>query len=246
MRKKKLILIVCIFSFYTFNSCTKEKTFDCVKSTGDIKKEDRYFDDFSIIEVEDNINVILVQDLTGKIIVEAGENLLPKIKCNQDGNKIRIQNKNTCNWVRSYKHAMNVYIGINQAKKIIQKGYGKISNGEYIKTDTLRLNCVSYGEVDLTIDSKFIGFLADDHTTLRLSGKSNSIAGSCFNNSSTNTEKMYVKWFVMSNQSLLDANIYCDSLLQAKIGGSGNINCAGHPPIVEYEQLSGSGKLQFP
>ena len=246
MKMKSIVVLCWMFSCSFFYSCSKEKTFDCIKSTGDTKKEDRYFNNFSIIEVYDNINVILVQDLAGKITLEAGENLLPKISCEQNGDKITIRNKNTCNWVRSYKYPMNLYVGVNQVKSILQKGFGKISNQEYLKTDTLGLNCLEYGEVDLTIESRFIGFIADDHTTFRLNGKSNSIAGSCFKNASVNTEQLKVKWVVIANHSLLDTKIYCDSFLQAKIGGAGNIYCIANPLKVEYEQLSGSGQLLLP
>lgn len=246
MKMKAILVLSLMLSGFFFYSCSKEKTFDCIKSTGDTNKEDRYFDNFSIIEVYDNINVILVQDLAGKITLEAGENLLPKITCEQNGNKIIIRNKNTCNWVRSYKHPMNVYLGVNQIKSILQKGYGKISNQEYLKTDTLGINCLEYGDVDLTLESRFIGFIADSHTSLRLAGKSNSIAGSCFKNASVNTEQLKVKWVVIANYSLLDTKIYCDSFLQAKTGSSGNIYCTANPLKVEYEQLSGSGQLLLP
>ena len=243
---KILTILMGLASLYLFNSCSKEKTFDCIKSTGDIKKEDRYFENFSSIEIEENINLILVQDMPGKISIEAGENLLPKLKSTQEGTKIKVQNKNTCNWVRSYKYPITIYVGVNQVKKVIHKGYGKISNTDYLKTDSLGLNCLTYGEVDLTLESKFVGFIADNHTTLSLSGKSNSIAGSCYNNSSVDTHQMNVAWFVLENSSLLDATIKCDSFIQAKIGSSGNINCYGNPSIVEYKQLSGSGRLLFP
>jgi hypothetical protein len=246
MKIKVYFILLCFLSAGLFNSCSKEKTFDCIKSTGDIKKEDRYFDNFSKIYVDDNINVILVQSLPGKIIVEAGENLLPKIKSEQDGSSVRIQNKNTCNWVRSYKKAMNIYVGADQVKNIILEGYGTISNGETIKTDTLGITSLTFGEIDLTIESNFIGFIADDHTTLRIRGKSNSVAGSCFKNSLTEAKDLHTNWFILSNYSLIDASIYSDSLVQAEVGGTGNINCYGHPPLVEYKHPSGSGSLLFP
>ena len=247
MKKRNIKWIIMLFFVvFIFNSCSKEKTFDCVKSTGSIKKEDRYFNNFSEIYVDDNIDVILVQNLTGKIIVEAGDHLLPKIKTEQEGNKIKITNRNTCNWVRSYKKPLNVYVGVDQVKNIILAGYGSIKNGEAIKTDTLGINSFAYGEIDLTIESNFIGFIADDHTTIRLKGKANSVAGSCFKNALTDAKELRTKWFILSSYSLIDANIYTDSLVQAEVGGKGNINCYGHPPLIEFKHPSGNGTLLFP
>jgi hypothetical protein len=231
---------------FLFNSCSKEKTFDCIKSTGKIVKEDQYFDNFSILYVNDNINVILVQNLPGKITIEAGDNLLPKIKTEQNGNTITISNKNTCNWVRSYDKPMNVYVGVNQIKKITQEGYGKISEGEYIKTDTLRIANLTYGDTDLSVDANFVGFVAEDHSTFRLSGKSNSIAGSCAVNALVDTRGMNTRWCVFTTSSIIDAQIYCDSLIQGETQSEGNILCSGHPALVEYKHLTGSGRLLFP
>ena len=241
----KITVLFCLGIIFLYNSCSKEKTFDCLKSTGKITKQDRYFDNFSIIVVEDNINVILLQSTPGKITIEAGENLLYKIKCDQDGNTITIRNKNTCNWVRSYDKPMNVYVGVNQVKEIIQKGYGTIKEGEYIKTDTLGISNLTYGSTDLSIDANFIGFVADQYSTFKLRGKSNSMAGSSALNAQVDTEGMKTRWVVFSSNSILDAKIYCDSLIQAEIQGSGNILCNGHPGLVEYKHPSGSGNLLF-
>ena len=246
MRKCIQIYLFCIGILFLFNFCSKEKEFDCLKSTGKIVKEDRYFENFSILYIEGNINVILVQSLPGRVTIEAGDNLLPKIKTEQDGNQISISNKNTCNWMRSYSKPMNVYVGVNQIKKIIQKGYGKICEGEYIKTDTLKIDNLTYGDTDLSIDANFIGFLAEDHSTFRLRGNSNSIAGSSAVNALVDTRQMKTRWCVFTNGSILDAQIYCDSLVQGETQSEGNILCSGHPILVEYKPASGSGTLLFP
>ncbi len=229
-----------------FNGCSKEKTFDCIKSTGDIKKENRYFDNFSSLSVEDNINVVLVQSLPGLIILEAGDNLLPKLKCEQEGKKLTIRNKNTCNWVRSYDKPINLYVGVDQVKEISQTGYGTIRNGEALKTDTLRIYNLTFGETDLTIEAKFIGFQADDHGSFTIKGKANSMAGGCYRNGLVNTEAMEVPWLVFKNTSLVTARVYSDSLIQAEIAGDGDIICNGKPTLVEYKYTSGKGTLRLP
>jgi hypothetical protein len=246
MKKQISHIVAAILCLYLFNSCSKEKTFDCIKSTGHLKKEDRYFDNFSSLYVYDNINVILVQNLAGKVTVEAGENLLPKITCEQDGKKLTIKNKNTCNWVRKYDVPINLYVGVDQVKEISQSGYGKINEGEPIKTDTLRIYNLTFGDTDLSIDATFVGFIADDHSSFTLRGNVNKIAGKGFKNSKTDTKGAQAHWIYFINHSLLDAEIFSDSLVQADMAGDGNILCSGHPPFVQYHYFSGKGTLQFP
>lgn len=243
MKMKILTSIIIIGLFF---ACSKEKTFDCIKSTGDIEKENRYFDNFSSLYIEDNINVILIQNLPGMVVVEAGDNLLPKIRCEQDGKVLKIKNDNTCNWVRSYKKPINVYAGVDQVKEITQKGYGTIKEGEALKTDTLRISNLTFGETDLNIEAAFIGFIADDHATFKLRGKAHSMAGLSFKNSLVNTEEMNVRWIYFVSNSLVSSRIYGDSLAQVNIGGDGKVYCKGNPPLVQYKHLGGKGELVFP
>jgi len=237
--------MLIIFSLLLFNQCSKEKTFDCVKSTGDIQKENRYFENFSALYIEDNINVILVQSMPGKIVVEAGDNLLPKIKCVQHGDTLKIQNKNTCNWVRSYKKPMNVYAGVDQIKLIYQVGYGKISTEALLVTDTMRISTISFGEVDLNLQTNFIGFMSDDHATLKISGSAHLSAGSCFRNASVDTGGLKVPWIYLTSKSLVDATIYADSLAQIDIFGDGNVICKGSPLYTQYRHLAGKGSMSY-
>ena len=76
---------------------------DCLKSTGDIIKEQRFVKDFTTLVVHDNIFVTLTQDTENSLEVEAGENLLSLIKTDVDGGTLTITNDNSCNWVLSYK-----------------------------------------------------------------------------------------------------------------------------------------------
>ncbi|HSZ24135.1 MAG TPA: DUF2807 domain-containing protein [Cytophagaceae bacterium] len=245
MKKKLEHITFAFFCLCLFNACSKDKEFDCLKSTGKITMQDRYFQNFNTIIVEDNINLVLMQSLPGKVIIEAGENLEYKIDCKQNGNVLTVQNKNTCNWVRKFDIPVNVYVGVDQIKNISQNGYGTISAGEYIKTDTIQIFNLSYGSTNLSIDAAFVGFIADNYSTFTLSGKANKVAGRCFQNASTDTRNMKAAWVYMINTSLLDAKIYCDSLLQTDIEGNGSIICIGNPGIIQPKHPSGNGSLQF-
>jgi hypothetical protein len=238
-----------VWSFFIISllllSCSKEKTFDCVKSTGAVVKEERSFEDFDELLVEDNINIILVQNIPGKVVLEAGKNLLPKIGITKIGRVLTVRNNNTCNWVRNYKVPVNVYVGADQVKKITQHGYGRLTAGEAVVTDTLDLYSIKYAEVDLEIEADHLGFVADDYSTVSLKGKAHKLAGIAFKNAHVNAEMIQVRWWYMQNFSLLDVPLVCDSLLQVKIGGDGHVICTGNPQIGAYEKVGGSGELRL-
>lgn len=233
------------FLILLIGSCSKENTSDCVKSTGDVVKEDRLFNSFNNLIVQDNINIILVQDLPGKVLIEAGENLLSKITVTPLGNALLIKNENKCNWVRRYDVPINVYVGVNQVKLIDLFGYGSISNGETIETDTLRINILNYGSADISIKSTYVGFLVDNKGSFTLKGTVNRLAGTSYSNAFVDIKGTNVKWVYMNSKSLLDTQVYCDSLIQATIRGDGNIVCFGNPPLIDYRNEGGEGILEF-
>ncbi len=243
MSNKVLHITFSLCCFLLYNSCSKDKTFDCLKSTGKVKKEERYFSGVRSIRLEDNVNLFLMQSMDGKIVVEAGENLLPKIVSEQQGETISIRNENKCNWVRSYDVPVNVYVGVDRIKKIAQSGYGTIRNGETIQTDTLRINSETAGVIELSIDAVYFGFVADDKSSYKVSGAINEVAGAAFKNASVNTENATVSQYGISNYSILDVRIYCEGSLHMDIAGEGNIICKGNPQSIEYRSVKGTGKL---
>ena len=115
-------------------SCNKENAWDCVKTTGPIEEEERVIDDFSKIELNQGINLILTQSTTKRLVVQAGKNLHGKITTIVDQGTLVIKNNNRCNWTRSYKKDINIYLNVSQLGTITHNGYGKITRKKKSKT----------------------------------------------------------------------------------------------------------------
>jgi len=238
---KYIVFFICL----SFCACNKDTAFDCVKTTGEISTEDRYFSGFKKIIMEDNINLILVQNLPDKIIIEAGKNLLPKISVKQDGTTLTIENKNSCNWVRNYDAPIKVYVGANYVKEVIQNGYGKLETVEEVETDTLRFQALTFGDVDLHLKSSYVGFIADEKVTVKLVGTTNKIDGFVFKNAQVDLSGFVSPFTQIQQNSILDVKAYSNSILQSKINGKGNLVCYGNPSLIEFIQVVGKGTLKL-
>ena len=95
---------MCLFS------CKKENLCDCVKTTGSHKVEYRSLQNFRCIYLKDKMDLYITQDSSYEVRVEAGSNLMGLIKTELDGETLKVFNNNRCNWVRGYKHKINVYV----------------------------------------------------------------------------------------------------------------------------------------
>lgn len=121
-------------------SCKKENQCDCLKGTGQITNEIRNIEPFTSIELSHNINLIIKQDTTYSCIVEAGENLLPLIKTTVVDGKLIIANENRCNWMRSFKKDINVYLSLRKINTIEYRGSGNINCSDTLILDSLRFD----------------------------------------------------------------------------------------------------------
>jgi hypothetical protein len=148
----KFKLFIVSFLVILF-SCKKENRCDCVKPTGNNIIQLREIKDFNCIAVEDKINIHLTQGVNYEVKVEAGANLQNLIKTEIDGETLKVYNRNRCNWVRGYKHTINVYITAPFFKHIKNAGLGSIENIGVLTQDSIFLRNENSGDIKLSLNT---------------------------------------------------------------------------------------------
>lgn len=137
-----------------FNSCKKENACDCIKRTGPIVTQKREISGFDKIIVYDNIHVFITQYPSFEVTVEAGKNLRGLITTEVSDGTLVIKNKNRCNWTRSYKEPINVYIKMPVIKYITSDGTGTIKSLNTITTNTFDVRTKNSGNIELTVNNE--------------------------------------------------------------------------------------------
>lgn len=225
------------------NACVKESA--CIKPTGKQVIETRVIsNEITHITLKDKLNLVLRQDSIASLTIEGGENLLKYVRARQKGTELELKNDNKCNFLRSYKEEITIYLSLPNIKYINYTGFGNITNiGE------LKLNEFTFetrngtGSINLTVDAQKISVL--QHTgpaDFTLNGKSKFIylfsggSGwlSCKNLISENT---HVNHDGTGNVILTATN----SLL-IELTSIGNIEYYGSPSVT-ISQHTGRGKL---
>lgn len=229
-----LVNLICL----TFLSCEKGDQFDCIKSTGKIIQQVRSVPAFTSIHLEDNINLVLTNDNTGSIIVEAGENLQKKIITTSEGGHLYVRNENKCNWVRSYKKLIKVYIGINQLYDVFHNGYGDITTEGILNKNSLIVHHYSNGNIHLNLNSENLWLDMDQLASVTIEGKTESITAFTYDLAKLNTENLQCHNFYLISKSDGEARIRADNELGVSIEGKGNVYYSGSPASI---LLSGSG-----
>lgn len=154
MKNIKIWLLITTFSISGFSGCKKENMGDCLKSTGSVQTEIRDLPDFNRLEVEDNINVFIRFGGPHRAEIEAGKNLLELIETEVEGNTLHIRNNNKCNWVRSYKHPIDITLYCDELDELIAHGYGTVETLDtLVQTSFLAEQWLASGMIKLLLNT---------------------------------------------------------------------------------------------
>lgn len=150
--KAYLLAIIAI----VFVSCSSERN-DCLKSTGKVRTERRDLSAFTELVLERRLNVIIVEDSLSYVEVEAGENLLGEIITEVEGNSLRIGNRNTCNFMRSFKIPVNIRVHAPGLRWITMLGTSYLSSETVLRNDSITLEFIdSSSDVELSVDNIYM------------------------------------------------------------------------------------------
>jgi putative autotransporter adhesin-like protein len=228
---------------FLFASCKKENRCDCIKRTGDIITVTRDLKKFDRLFVEQNVNVFIIQDTVTEVKVEAGENIEPLIQTVVEDGILIIRNKNRCNWSRSYKKPLNVYIKTPGLKYIHSNGTGNIKSVNTITVDSFDVRIENSGNIELTVNSGQVISHIYGAGDLTLHGTSSehlcSIGGASFLYASDlTTNYTWIQSFTLGL-----CYVKTSGLLTYRIDDKGDIYCYGHPTTVQKISNQGKGQL---
>lgn len=135
------------------NSCKKGDPTDCFKSTGADITQERPATTFDRIILNDNVNLVLTQGDDYSISVRGGKNVLKKIRTDVDDRVLKIENRNSCNWMRNFNREITVYANFKSIQEIEYRGSGDISCANTIIGDSLKLNVWDgAGKVEMDVE----------------------------------------------------------------------------------------------
>jgi hypothetical protein len=235
--EKYFLVIFLVF----FSACKKENRWDCIKSTGKIVKKERILAPFNKLHLSDNINIFIRQDSIQMVLVEAGENLLGKIKTEVRGDRLYVFNENKCDWVRSYDKKINVYLTMPRLEHVWNEGYGNIASENTLHLYDFWFHHYGNGDVTLEVIGRYLWLDLDHFGNFTITGKAEEMEGTMHNLGKLNTEGLICSKVIATNTNASDLYVRADSTLHATIESTGSIIYAGNPSVKF--NLSGKGKL---
>jgi Putative auto-transporter adhesin, head GIN domain len=238
-----LFVTFCLMMVH-LSSCKKDHMLDCFKGTGDEVTETRNLSGFSMIECNDNVNVVIAPGSAYKVTVTAGKKIIDGITTTIENNQLVIANQNKCNWVRSFKNKFTVSVSLPELTAITNWGSGNITTTDTIRTNELHIdNHGGSGAIKLLMN---IGSCRTNvHTGVADFNYTGHIGVHYFyhnGNGPFNTLQCQCDVVFTENKGTNDSYIYATKLLEAKTSYVGNIYYKGNPDSLKLTQLD-KGKI---
>lgn len=130
-------------------SCTKETALDCFKSNGKDVTEIRYPGEFRVVQAYDNLEVNIVHGSEYKVEITAGEHIIKNISTKVVAETLKLDNTNTCNFVRGYKRKVKMTITAPYLDQASNYGVGPVTIEEGFDQDKFFVLAENSGDVYL-------------------------------------------------------------------------------------------------
>ncbi|GAA3635236.1 head GIN domain-containing protein [Flavivirga jejuensis] len=244
--------IVHIFVLFLIIACDSENAGNCFQKTGDIIQQEVVVDSFTKIFVNRDIELIIKEGATHKVIIETGENLLNDVSAIVLDGKLTLTDNNTCNYVRDYG-ITKVYVTSPNITEIRSSTQYDISSDGILRYPSLTILSEDYGEPDtftnadfrLEIDNNLFVVVFNNISNCFISGKTESLnltfasGASRFEGRDLIAQKVQL-W----NRGSNDMFVNPQQEIKGTISGTGNVISVNQPLIVEVDELY-KGRLVF-
>jgi hypothetical protein len=242
-RAKYIVLLACSF----FLSCHKENAFDCFKGNGSEVTQLRQPGQFTYIEIYDKMEVTLFHGTEYKVEVTAGEKIMRNIATTVSGNILKIENKNTCNFVRGYKRTIKVKVTLPYLKLVTNNSVGPVIFDPGFTQDTLLIRAESSG--DFHVNGTFNEIRTSSHGNgdVYLAGKCSTLYVYANGTNYLFAQDLKVTDYAfIHNVSYGDCHVNATGLNQLayNIQRDGNIYYSGDPKVItNFGDGTGKGQL---
>jgi hypothetical protein len=242
MNMNSFRICLAIILLFFLSTCKKENRCDCLKGTGKITRQERKVPHVRYFNFgKGKMTCYITNDSVFKVEVQAGSNLINLVKTEIKNDTLFLSNNNICNFVRSYKPDINIYISTPDPKAIIQKGVSIIRSTNTIKADSLLVETWSTGDITLDVDCNYFKSHLHEGTALYARGTAKYHTSSMWHNSTFFGEQLITTGtYVYHNTT---GNFYCNvsDNLTANMAFSGNIIYSGNPQL--HVTKSGTGQV---
>jgi hypothetical protein len=230
--KPQLLYLLAALSLF---SCKKENRGDCFKSNGDEITEARITASFKNISLNSKIDLTIYKGSEFKVELSAGKHITKNILTKVEHDTLKIENINTCNFVRGYKKGIKLSITLPHLNYLVNTSVGTVRFADDFAQDSLDVKVESSGDMYVCGNYKYINVVSSGNGDVYIKGKSDKLWAYMYG-----TNYLHAEDLIVANEIYVESVSFGDCFLNAKqaqrfeykIHKSGNIYYSGNPIFI--------------
>ncbi|MFM9945104.1 MAG: head GIN domain-containing protein [Bacteroidia bacterium] len=224
-----LIIILMIFA-----GCRKDQWNDCFQGTGKEETLTLNLEPFTKLLVGDKFDVYLIQDTSQpeQAKITGGKNIIGQIITRVKDGQLTIENKNTCNFVRSYDRKIKIEIRVkflNDIEIFSATNLTSLDTLHFEKSNYLKLKNYGLGNINLKLKLGFLDVQSTNSGNIFLEGFSNILTCSIEEVTQLDARKLACHDCYMASHTALDCFVNPEKVLFAHLFNSGNVYYVSEP-----------------
>lgn len=153
----KLPYLFLAITLACLNACKPDPFRECFTSTGPTVEEKRTLATHPhTIEIKENIDVTWHESDSSYLQIQCGRNLKKNIITELSDGYLTIRNRNSCNWVRSYKRPVHVDLYCKTPGRLLMNGFGTFISADTMILERMQLHQYGSGANRLLIKSAYL------------------------------------------------------------------------------------------
>ena len=224
-----LVLVLLVLPGMALSSCIDP-----------IIEQERNVEPFTGIKVGGAFNLVLNQTGKHKLLIEAEEDLLDKIRTEVKRDVLHIEMK--WDWSWRGNDEVTIYISFKDLESLNVSGAGDVSADTPIKAENLDIRVSGAGDVDLEVDAKSMDVEVSGAGDVKISGSTNSQKVRLSGAGDYKAQDMKSQYTHAKASGAGTAVVFASKEIEAYASGAGSVKYYGDPE-KERTDSSGAGSI---
>ena len=218
-------LFIALASLLLFPSC-REIFSKRMRGNGNITTENRQAGSFTGVDVSGAIDVIVKQDSTPSIKVEADANLQEYVEVRNEGGILRIKTREGYNLKSS--HGIKVYVSAPVLRKFMASGACKImSENQLTGNETVTIDLTGASDIDLDLTAAKVDADASGASTIKLRGQATELSIDGAGSTDVKCYGLITDNIDIDISGAGSAEVYANKNIKGSISGAASVHYKG-------------------
>src|SRR5690606_5018295 len=234
----KISFAITLFLFGNFY--TNAQNTNSIKGSGNVITKTVNTESYEKIHISGSMQVFLDKGAEGNINISAEDNVMDRVVVESDGETLTISMKNNTSLYNTKK--IKITVPFEEISEVSLRGSGNVEGKDLLKSSSLALNIHGSGNINASVEATTLDVQLNGSGDMELSGNVTDVEVKTSGSGNFEGKELISENAQIYISGSGDSTIFANTMLKARIQGSGSVLYGGNP--TSDVKIMGSGKVK--